>query len=137
MFGKCLEYLVEAIVAKPDELKSEQFRKALALAADEWSGTAIKYNGGNSSSHNLRRSGKYIEAIRYVCNVARSTGDPTCWSSVLCDVSHISRIVRHELFFNTKTIEPMPTLLHYHSGERVRYRRMSQEDCDNSQQEYE
>ena len=131
MFGNCLEYLIEAIVAKPDELESEQFRKALALAADEWSDTAIKYNGGNSSSHNLRRSGKCIESIRYVCNDARPTGDPTSWSIVLRDVSHISRIVRHELFFNTETIEPFPTFLHYHSGERVRYRRMSREDRDN------
>ena len=131
MFGNCLEYLIEAIVAKPDELENERFRKVLALAADEWSDTAIKYNGGNSSSHNLRRSGKCIESIWHVCNVASPASDIAMWRMVLRDVSHISRIVRHELFFNTETIEPFPTFLHYHSGERVRYRRMSREDRDN------
>lgn len=109
-FGRLMETLVREVKEDPRRLDSEEFRNILAQASEEWAEIAMEFNGGNDSSYNLCRMGKYIEFVRQLCQDPDhyAPGRQINWDLVLSDIEYVSKIVRHEFSHNTRKVSPHP-----------------------------
>lgn len=92
--GRLMETLAREAKEDPKRLDSEEFRNVLAQASEEWAEIALEFNGGNDSSYNLCRMGKYIESIRRLCQKPDhyAPSRQINWECVLYDIEYVSKM---------------------------------------------
>ena len=115
LFGT-LKMLVEQIIADKSCLKNELFLKCLSAAALDFFELAHKFNGGNESGWNIRREGKTIDAVQYICCcVPEREGNQ--WDGVLADIEYITEMVEFEFANNIIQLHPMAPSVTYRREE--------------------